>query len=108
GVDLPAAELLGEQDCRLFPPGRRCDDDRVDPLGRLEPLEALREQRPIAEADERLRPVCAEPLATACRGENGPHAHRALAVALFFAAGFFAAVALFELVLFFAPPLEPF
>src|SRR5204863_3406307 len=58
----------------------------------VEPREALREQRLLAQADERLGPVGAEPLpATGC-GEDGPDAHldvaRAFVFDLVFAAGF--------------------
>ena len=39
--DLPTAELLGQQDHRLLPVGRRRDHDRVDPVRLLEPFQAL-------------------------------------------------------------------
>src|SRR5204862_1485241 len=71
-ADLAGAELFGEQDRGLLPFGRRRDDDRIDPTGALEPLQALGEQRPSAEAGERLRPVSAEPLAPTRGSENGP------------------------------------
>ena len=43
-VDLAGAEFLREQDRRLLPLLRDDDDDRVDPLRGLEPLEALGEK----------------------------------------------------------------
>ena len=48
--DLGGDELLGEHDRRL-PPLRRRDDDDVDPRA-VEPLEALREQDPLAEREQ--------------------------------------------------------
>ena len=75
GVDLAAAELLGEQDRRLLPALGRDDHDRVDPVRGLEPLEALGEQRPAAERREGFGPVHAEPLAAACCDEDRPGAH---------------------------------
>src|SRR5205807_10215281 len=83
-------ELFREQDHGLFPARRSRDRDRVDPVRRFESLDALRKQRTIAEPNECLRPVCAEPLPAAGSSKDGPNAHRALAVALFLAAGFFA------------------
>src|SRR5207244_2946952 len=55
-----------------------------------QPLHALGEQHPVAETNERLRAVCAEPLPATRRSEDGPRTHLAPAVAFFFAAGFFA------------------
>src|SRR5438445_1408011 len=120
---LPAAELFREQDHRLLPAGRGSDDDCVHPVGRVQPLEALRQQDALAEANERLRPICAEPFPATRRGEDGPHAHRAPAVAFFFAAGllagaFFAGALVavlatcltvdFVAAVFFLPPFKPF
>ena len=64
----------------------------VDPLALVEPPQRLREQRKIAEAHERLRPILAEPLPSPGGDENGPDAHFAAAVVFFaaVAAGFFA------------------
>ena len=72
GGDLAAAELLGEQDRRLLPAGGAAMTIASIQLGRLEPLEALGEQRQPAQLGERLRPVQAEPLAASRGGENGP------------------------------------
>src|SRR3954447_9736639 len=92
GAHLAAAELLGEQDRGLLPSGRRRNDDRVDPVRRVEARQALREQRLVAQADERLGPICAEPFPATGRSEDGPDAHlelvRAFAVGLVLAAGF--------------------
>jgi hypothetical protein len=40
----------------------------------LEPAQGFGEQRQLAEARERLRPVVAEPLASPCGDEHGPDA----------------------------------
>ncbi len=72
GDDLRGRELLGEEDRRLLPARRRRDDDRVDELAPVEPVEALREQRPPAEGGERLRTVDPEPLARAGGGDERP------------------------------------
>src|SRR5215210_2581028 len=72
GAHLGRRDLLGHEDRGLLPVGRCRDHDRVDPVRGVEPLEALGEQRPAAEARERLRPVGAEPLAATCRSEDGP------------------------------------
>jgi hypothetical protein len=71
---LPGPELLGEEDGRLLPARGRDDDDRVDPVARVQPLEALREQGAVAQARERLRAVRAESLAAPRGGEDGPDA----------------------------------
>src|SRR5207248_9853382 len=77
GADLRGADLLGEQDRRLLPLGRRNDDDLVDPAALVEPAKRLREQGKLAEAGERLRPVLPEPFSPPCGDEGGPAAHRA-------------------------------
>jgi hypothetical protein len=66
GDDLGGDELLREQNRRLLPARRSCDDDRVDPVRAVEPREALREQRTAAERSERLRAISTQ--ATACAG----------------------------------------
>src|SRR5438874_660799 len=121
-ADLAAAEFLSEEDRRLFPAARSGDDDCIDPLRSLQALEAFCEERTLAEPNEGFRPVCAEPLPAAGSSKDGPDAHRALAVALFLGAGFFAeedfaAAGFFALdfgalfvavVVFLAAPFEPF
>jgi hypothetical protein len=82
GDDLPAAELFGEEDHRLLPVRRGGDDDRVDPLRGFQALEALRQQRPVVELRERLRPVQPKPIAAARRDDHGPHRHQVLRRAL--------------------------
>jgi hypothetical protein len=77
GVHLSAPELLGEQDRRFLPVRWSRDHDRLDPVGCLEPLQALGQQRPVAEANERLWAVGAEPFPTTGRSEDGRY-HRAL------------------------------
>ena len=72
GDDLAGADLLGEEDRRLLPPRRHGDDDRVDPVGGVEALERLGEERPVAQVREGFRAVQPEPLAASCCGENGP------------------------------------
>ena len=74
GGHLRRDELLGEKDRRLLPAGRGGDHDRVDPLGGVEPLEALGEERPSSETGERLRSVASQPRAGAGRDEDRPGA----------------------------------
>src|SRR6185503_17101782 len=61
---------------------------------RVEASEALGEQRLLAQPNEGLRPVGAEPFAATGRGEHGPDAHlevaRAFVFGLALAAGFVA------------------
>jgi hypothetical protein len=72
GDDLRRHELLREQDRRLLPPGRGSDDDRVDQRAVVEPLDALGQQRTLAEDGERLRTIDSEPLAGAGSGDQRP------------------------------------
>ena len=48
--------------------------ERLDPVGGLQALEALGQERPAAEVGERLGPVAAEALAAARRDEHRPDA----------------------------------
>src|SRR5215207_498133 len=77
--DLAATELLGEQDHRLLPVRRRRDDDRVDPIRRLEPLEAFRQEWTPVQLRKRLGPVQPETLTAARRDDHGPNGHLAAA-----------------------------
>ena len=70
--DLRRRELLGEEDRGLLPARRRGDDDRVDELAAIEPVDALGEQRPPAERGERLRTIDPEPLAGAGGRDQRP------------------------------------
>ncbi len=70
--DLARPDLLGEEDRRLLPLRGNNDDDRVDARTALEPVEALREERPAAERRERLGQVTAQPLAAPGGDEHGP------------------------------------
>src|SRR5262245_44572690 len=74
-VDLARAELLREQNRRLLPLFGDDDDDRIDPLGGLQALEALGQEHAPAETHERFRPVAAEPLTASGRDEDRPGAH---------------------------------
>src|SRR5262249_62119878 len=87
GAALPEAGLLREQDRRLLPTRRRSDDDGVDPVRRVEPCEAFRQERLFAEAGECLGPVGAEPLPATRSGEDGARAHPEALRASVFGAG---------------------
>src|SRR6185437_14544137 len=93
GGHLRRAQLLGEQDRRLLPAGRRHQHDRVDPLRSVEAAQRLGEQRKLAEPGKRLRLVVAEPLSPPGGDENGPRAHQTVAAVFFFAAAGLTAVA---------------
>jgi hypothetical protein len=67
-VDLSRADFLRNEDRRLLPLGRSCDDDSVDPVRRVQALDAGREQGPTAEWRKGFRPVDPEPLAAARSG----------------------------------------
>jgi hypothetical protein len=69
--DLGRGELLGEQDRGLLPPRRSRDDDRVDQLAVLQPVDALREKRATAERGKRLRTIDPQPLTGAGCGDQG-------------------------------------
>jgi len=71
-TDLAAAELFGQQDRGLFPPGRRDEHDRVHPARFLETAQRLGEERILAELCKRLRLIEPEPLPAAGRHENCP------------------------------------
>ena len=73
--DLAGSDFLGDEDARLLPLGRRGDDDPVDPLGGLEPLEALRDQRAVVERSERLGTVQPETVTASRCGEDRPDGH---------------------------------
>ena len=72
GCDLRGDELLGEHDRGFLPLGRNGHDDGVDPVVAIEPLEALRQEDPRSESDERLRPIRTQTLARACGDEDRP------------------------------------
>ena len=57
GRHLRRPDLLREQDRGLLPLGRNHHDHRVDPFALVETAQRLGEQRQVAEAHERLRPV---------------------------------------------------
>ena len=73
--DLAGRDLLGDQDARLLPLGWRRDDDPLDPVGAVEPLERLCDERPVVQGRERLRAVQPETLTTARRRQDRPDAH---------------------------------
>src|SRR5213078_2065043 len=78
GGDLGAAELLGDEDRRLLPARRGRDHDRVDPIGGLEALEALGQERPATQLRECLRAIPSEPFPAAGGSEDGPDAQAGL------------------------------
>ena len=51
------------------------DHDPLDPLGGVEPLERLRDERPVVQRSERLRAVQPEAFTTSSCSENRPHTH---------------------------------
>jgi hypothetical protein len=70
GDDLGGRELLREKDRRLLPAGRRSDDDRVDEIAAIKPIEALGQKRATTERGERLGTIDSEPLARAGGGDQ--------------------------------------
>ena len=73
--DLAGGDLLGDEDARLLPLGRRGDDDPVDPVRGVETLEALGDQRPVVQRRERLGPVQPETVTASCCSQDRPDAH---------------------------------
>ena len=74
GGHLRGADLLGEQDRRLLPLGRRHEDNRVDPFALVEPPQRLREQGKLTEARRKpsVDPPRAAPLARRRREQPRP------------------------------------
>jgi hypothetical protein len=73
-IHLARAQLLREEDRRFDPVLVHNHDDCLDPLGVLEPFQALGEQGPIAQLRKRLRALTAEALTAPGCNKDRPDA----------------------------------